>query len=281
MAGVLKPGGSSRGSGNWIASTLGRKMERLKGGSFGVALPGLATPSAAVREDGREATTVAGCRSENSNPSSPKSAQQGTSKNASSSLDEGRSSTATAGTMLMQLNKGSFGEVGKKQKSAGAGFNNGTAVTAGPSRSRPSGLKIPARSILKHEVEAADQGGELAPRTLIENADSGTLNRTSEHPATGSAEMEMSPRSAALAQSIRAGEASTDDLEQAAEYLLESGPFCLDPAGFHIPRLPEQPTRGVPLYLLAAHPAVAWEVDGVLQTLIGAAKRTGDPEDVW
>ena len=39
--------------------------------------------------------------------------------------------------------------------------------------------------------------------------------------------------------------------------------------------------RGVPLRLVAQQPDVAWEVDGQLQLLIGAAKRTGDPSDVW
>ena len=39
--------------------------------------------------------------------------------------------------------------------------------------------------------------------------------------------------------------------------------------------------HGVPLRLVARHPDVAWEVDGQLQLLIGAAKRTGDPKDVW
>ena len=41
------------------------------------------------------------------------------------------------------------------------------------------------------------------------------------------------------------------------------------------------PGHGVPLRFLARHPDVAWEVDGQLQLLIGAAKRTGDPTDVW
>ena len=36
--------------------------------------------------------------------------------------------------------------------------------------------------------------------------------------------------------------------------------------------------HGVPLRLVARHPDVAWEVDGQLQLLIGAAKRTGDPK---
>lgn len=39
--------------------------------------------------------------------------------------------------------------------------------------------------------------------------------------------------------------------------------------------------HGVPLRFLATHKEVAWEINGKLQTLIGAAKRTGDPSDVW
>ena len=78
---------------------------------------------------------------------------------------------------------------------------------------------------------------------------------------------------------------------QAAYLLISALPSCLDPDAFAIPP-PSwwSPTvaaeaveggHGVPLGLVARHPEVAWEVDGQLQLLIGAAKRTGDPKDVW
>ena len=92
---------------------------------------------------------------------------------------------------------------------------------------------------------------------------------------------------------------------QAAHLLLSSLPATLDPHGFAIPPplaweaerceasrrgsgrtgsgggSGDSGGRGVPLRLVAQHPDVAWEVDGQLQLLIGAAKRTGDPSDVW
>lgn len=97
--------------------------------------------------------------------------------------------------------------------------------------------------------------------------------------------------------------------QQAAYLLLQAMPSALDPDAFAIPpplswdlrygdgvdgprtrSLPRSPVprsgraelgHGVPLRLVARHPDVAWEVDGQLQLLIGAAKRTGDPRDVW
>lgn len=78
---------------------------------------------------------------------------------------------------------------------------------------------------------------------------------------------------------------------QAAYLLISALPSCLDPDAFAIPPPSRwSPTvaaeaveggHGVPLGLVARHPEVAWEVDGQLQLLIGAAKRTGDPKDVW
>ena len=97
---------------------------------------------------------------------------------------------------------------------------------------------------------------------------------------------------------------------QAAHLLLQALPAAMDPYGFAIPppsAWAEQAVassagveraepartaaavegaegaggRGVPLRLVAQQPDVAWEVDGQLQLLIGAAKRTGDPSDVW
>ena len=73
--------------------------------------------------------------------------------------------------------------------------------------------------------------------------------------------------------------------------LLSALPSSLDPDAFAIPPPLSWATepaeeavaggRGVPLRLVARHPDVAWEVEGQLQLLIGAAKRTGDPKDVW
>ena len=97
---------------------------------------------------------------------------------------------------------------------------------------------------------------------------------------------------------------------EAAYLLLQAMPAAMDPDAFAIPpplswevaeakakkaKAPEaelgRPERrraeraegghGVPLRLVARHPDVAWEVEGQLQLLIGAAKRTGDPRDVW
>mmetsp|Transcript_42101 Transcript_42101/g.78233 ORF Transcript_42101/g.78233 Transcript_42101/m.78233 type:complete len:182 (-) Transcript_42101:38-583(-) len=107
-----------------------------------------------------------------------------------------------------------------------------------------------------------------------------------------------------LAKRIAAGEAAEESLDEAAQLLLQALPAALDPYGFAIPPptswLEEKPDKGeamqspgsekapegeighgVPLRLVARHPDVAWEVDGQLQLLIGAAKRTGDPMDVW
>ena len=93
-----------------------------------------------------------------------------------------------------------------------------------------------------------------------------------------------------LAQRIAAGEASEDSLEEAAYLLLQAMPSALDPDAFAIPPpahwLPQRSEvteggRGVPLCLVARQPDVAWELNGQLQLLIGAAKRTGDPSDVW
>ncbi|CAL1149819.1 unnamed protein product [Cladocopium goreaui] len=102
-----------------------------------------------------------------------------------------------------------------------------------------------------------------------------------------------------LANRVAAGEASEDSLEEAAYLLLSALPSSLDPDAFAIPppiswapvagapatdRAEEGAVaggHGVPLRLVARHPDVAWEGDGQLQLLIGAAKRTGDPKDVW
>lgn len=80
---------------------------------------------------------------------------------------------------------------------------------------------------------------------------------------------------------------------QAAYLLVTALPASLDPDAFAIPppsswapeevpaEAPGATGHGIPLRLLARHPDVAWEVGGQLQLLIGAAKRTGDPKDVW
>ena len=78
-------------------------------------------------------------------------------------------------------------------------------------------------------------------------------------------------------------------MEEAAYLLLQAMPSALDPDAFAIPppahwataQPAEAGGHGVPLCLVARQPDVAWEVDGQLQLLIGAAKRTGDPSDVW
>eukprot|EP00931_Biecheleriopsis_adriatica_P030887 TRINITY_DN18151_c0_g1_i4.p1 TRINITY_DN18151_c0_g1~~TRINITY_DN18151_c0_g1_i4.p1 ORF type:complete len:156 (+),score=34.40 TRINITY_DN18151_c0_g1_i4:89-556(+) len=100
---------------------------------------------------------------------------------------------------------------------------------------------------------------------------------------------------ATLARQVAEGEASEDSLDLAAELLILSGPPQADPEGFGIPEpswwndaskesssgKERRGGRGVPLRLVASRAEVAWEVDGKLQTLIGAAKRTGDHNDVW
>lgn len=92
-----------------------------------------------------------------------------------------------------------------------------------------------------------------------------------------------------LAEQISQGLADVEALEQAADLLLISPPHTIDPTSFAVPFNPHVQRSasgarrkcGVPLRLLAQHPEVAWETDGRLQPLIGAAKRTGDPSDVW
>eukprot|EP00435_Cladocopium_sp_Y103_P073914 s6_g45.t1 len=157
---------------------------------------------------------------------------------------------------------------------------------------------------------------EVVPSTLRRTADEllGADSPAQPSPGTGDARGSSNRSSAFdsdclldseeaeyLANRVAAGEASEDSLEEAAYLLLSALPSSLDPDAFAIPppiswaapgaagtERPAAPEdgavaagRGVPLRLVARHPDVAWEVDGQLQLLIGAAKRTGDPKDVW
>jgi len=178
-------------------------------------------------------------------------------------------STAAAegGGVLQQLAQGSFGT----------------------KTMRPSGIKVE-----REKPGCTPASGELAPRVPMPDAEAGTtgghrgwLPERAE--GADDADQEISPEALqALAEQIAAGEADEGGLETAADCLLMALPESADPDGFFIPAGADVDAegalrcrRGVPLRLCAEHPEVAWLVHGELQTLIGAARKTGDPSDVW
>eukprot|EP00930_Biecheleria_cincta_P009085 TRINITY_DN110724_c0_g1_i1.p2 TRINITY_DN110724_c0_g1~~TRINITY_DN110724_c0_g1_i1.p2 ORF type:complete len:174 (+),score=18.67 TRINITY_DN110724_c0_g1_i1:78-599(+) len=168
----------------------------------------------------------------------------------------------------------------------------------GPGRSSSSFRDEP--SAAPSDTRGMGSGSSSKPRPSVNTAaiNEQMRDRDEDSPA----------RFARLAGRVAEGEAEEESLDEAADLLCLSVPRSMDPYGFAIPEpaawreaaegsTRDRPTarglqgaeelrsirggRGVPLRLMAGHPEVAWEFDGKLQPLIGAAKRTGDPNDVW
>ncbi|CAE6952852.1 Ttn [Symbiodinium sp. KB8] len=147
-------------------------------------------------------------------------------------------------------------------------------------------------------ISAQDLPTDSPVRPSVSKASPGAYGR----PVDGRIPQSVDFEAEILAKRVAAGDASEDSLDEAAHLLLQALPAAMDPYGFKIPppsAWAEQEAeraepartaaataaaaaaaaegisggRGVPLRLVAQQPDVAWEVDGQLQLLIGAAKR--------